>query len=113
MGLKEKLAKMSPDERDFLLRDTPYHLFKKSQFERLEKLLIDFDFIQAKINDIGLQELIDDYKLTSNPESWNELRLIQKALYMLEDINQSPLAIQLNNLLVCANYLPKIQQYRS
>lgn len=63
--LRDRLAKMSPERRQYALETLPSHLAKASQFERLHRLLTDFDFIEAKLLALGIQLLIEDYDLAT------------------------------------------------
>ncbi|MEG4037343.1 hypothetical protein QUA03_26390, partial [Microcoleus sp. S36b_A4] len=60
---KERLGKMSPQKRLYALETLPGHLAESVQGERLHQLLTDFDFIEAKLDAIGVQALIEDYDL--------------------------------------------------
>lgn len=65
--LGERLARMAPDRRRSTLQDLPRHLTQASQASRLRDILINFDFIEAKIIEPGLepQQLIEDYEQAS------------------------------------------------
>ena len=60
---KERLGKMSPQKRLYALETLPGHLAQSVQGERLHQLLTDFDFIEAKLDALGVQALIEDYDL--------------------------------------------------
>jgi len=60
---KERLGKLSPKKRLYALETLPGHLAESVQGERLHQLLTDFDFIEAKLDAIGVQGLIEDYDL--------------------------------------------------
>ena len=60
---KERLGKMSPKKRLYALETLPGHLVESVQGERLHQLLTDFDFIEAKLDAIGVQALIEDFDL--------------------------------------------------
>ncbi|MEG4579789.1 hypothetical protein QUA71_09290, partial [Microcoleus sp. MON1_C5] len=60
---KEGLKKLSPKKRLYALETLPGHLAQSVQGERLHQLLTDFDFIEAKLDAIGVQALIEDYDL--------------------------------------------------
>src|ERR687886_944228 len=66
--LGERLAKMLPERRQYALETLPSHLAKASQFERLHRLLTDFDFIEAKLSALGIQLLIEDYDLVTSSD---------------------------------------------
>jgi WD40 repeat protein len=67
--LGERLAKMSPERRQYALETLPSHLAEASQVERLHRLLTDFDFIEAKLEALGIQPLIEDYDLAISSDS--------------------------------------------
>jgi APAF-1 helical domain len=60
---KERLGKLSPKKRLYALETLPGHLAQSVQGERLHQLLTDFDFIEANLDAIGVQGLIEDYDL--------------------------------------------------
>ncbi|MEG5018495.1 hypothetical protein QUB20_21300, partial [Microcoleus sp. B4-C2] len=60
---KERLGKLSPKKRLYALETLPGHLAESVQGERLHQLLTDFDFIEAKLDAVGVQALIEDYDL--------------------------------------------------
>src|SRR5919199_4955429 len=60
---KERLGKQSPKKRLYTLQTLPGHLAQSVQGERLHQLLTDFDFIEAKLDALGVQALIEDYDL--------------------------------------------------
>jgi len=75
--LKQKFTTMSPERRLYTLETLPTHLGEARQFQRLYRLLTDFDFIEAKLDALGVQALIQDYEFVENAET---LKLIQGAL---------------------------------
>jgi APAF-1 helical domain len=83
---KQRLGKLSPKKRLYALETLPGHLAQSVQGERLHQLLTDFDFIEAKLDAIGVQALIEDYNLASNfemllsPKQTEILNLIQAAI---------------------------------
>ena len=83
---KERLGKMSPQKRLYALETLPGHLTESVQGERLHQLLTDFDFIEAKLEALGVQALIEDYDLARNSdvlvsgEQSETLKLIQGAI---------------------------------
>jgi len=88
--LKRRLANMSPSKRREALQSLPRYLAEASEAQRLQSLLSNFEFIDAKVSALGPQPLIEDYDLafTSdilNSEDWvknksDNLRRIQGAL---------------------------------
>ncbi|MEG4329313.1 WD40 repeat domain-containing protein, partial [Microcoleus sp. herbarium5] len=83
---KERLGKLSPKKRLYALETLPGHLAESVQGERLHQLLTDFDFIEAKLDAVGVQALIEDYDLArvsdvllSEGQTEN-LKLIQGAI---------------------------------
>ncbi|WP_293292749.1 WD40 repeat domain-containing protein [Microcoleus sp. PH2017_13_LAR_U_A] len=83
---KERLGKLSPKKRLYALETLPGHLAESVQGERLHQLLTDFDFIEAKLDAIGVQGLIEDYDLARVSDvllsegQAETLRLIQGAI---------------------------------
>ena len=83
---KERLGKLSPKKRLYALETLPGHLAESVQGERLHQLLTDFDFIEAKLNAVGVQALIEDYDLARVSDvllsegQTETLRLIQGAI---------------------------------
>ena len=77
---------MSPKKRLYTLETLPGHLAESVQGERLHQLLTDFDFIEAKLDALGVQALIEDYDLARNSDvllsegQTETLRLIQGAI---------------------------------
>src|SRR5579859_2204753 len=76
MLLHERLAVMSEELRLNTLENLPSYLADIGQSERLHALLTTYDFLKAKVDAIGVEQLIDDYELTTNAEP----RIIQSAL---------------------------------
>jgi WD40 repeat protein len=83
---KERLGKLSPKKRLYALETLPGHLAESVQGERLHQLLTDFDFIEAKLDAVGVQALIEDYDLARVSDvllsegQGETLRLIQGAI---------------------------------
>ncbi len=84
--LKTRLANMSPSKRREALESLPSYLAEASEAERLQSLLANFDFIDAKVSALVSQPLIADYDLAYNPdillskEKASTLKIIQGAL---------------------------------
>jgi WD40 repeat protein len=62
---KQKLGEMSREKRLYTLETLPRHLVESGQGEKLHQLLTDFDFIEAKLDEFGVQALIEDYDLAT------------------------------------------------
>ena len=83
---KERLGKQSPKKRLYTLETLPGHLAQSVQGERLHRLLTDFGFIEAKLDALGVEALIEDYDLARISEvllsegQTETLRLIQGAI---------------------------------
>ncbi|MEG3950253.1 hypothetical protein QUA02_13965, partial [Microcoleus sp. SVA1_A4] len=83
---KERLGKLSPKKRLYALETLPGHLAESVQGERLHQLLTDFDFIEAKLDAVGVQGLIEDYDLARvsdvllSERQTESLKLIQGAI---------------------------------
>ena len=84
--LKDGLARMSAEKQIYTLETLPRTLAERSKGQRLYQLLTDFDLIEAKLELLGVQALIDDYDLARNydvllsQEQSQTLRLIQGAI---------------------------------
>ncbi|MDT9201351.1 WD40 repeat domain-containing protein, partial [Limnospira sp. PMC 1042.18] len=84
--LKDRLAKIPREDGRWLLETLPGSLWRASQTARLHQLLTDFDFMQAKLAECGVQALIEDYDLAMssdvllNPEQTETLQLIAGTL---------------------------------
>ncbi|NEP62993.1 MAG: WD40 repeat domain-containing protein, partial [Symploca sp. SIO2G7] len=83
---KSRLASMSPDKQRVTLQLLPQKLAQGFSSERFHRLLTDFSFIEAKVDGVGIQPLIEDYDLVRvfdldfSQEARESLRLIQNAL---------------------------------
>jgi WD40 repeat protein len=66
---KRRLAAMPEEKRLYILEAMPSHLAKAGQSERLHEVLTTYAFLKAKVDAIGAEQLIDDYKLTTDTES--------------------------------------------
>ncbi|MEQ9549824.1 MAG: WD40 repeat domain-containing protein [Coleofasciculus sp. G3-WIS-01] len=84
--IRNRLASLSPEKRDYTLKHAPRHLAKAGKAGELYRCLTNFDFIEAKISAVGVQSLVKDYDLAFNPdiilsdEKGKLFRLIQGAL---------------------------------
>ena len=67
---KQQLGKMSRQKRLYNLETLPRHLVESAEWERLYQLLTNFDFIEAKLDEWGVQALIEDYDLPLNSNMW-------------------------------------------
>lgn len=91
-SLKAKLARMPVDQRRSTLQHLAAHLTKAAQIERLQLILTDFEFLEAKIAEFSPQLLIEDYDLALQPNlaisqrNQENLRLIQGALRLSTNI---------------------------
>ncbi|MDT9185740.1 MAG: hypothetical protein P5674_23845, partial [Limnospira sp. PMC 289.06] len=91
----ERLNKFYPEKRRYALEKFPEHLVNTAQTARLQKLLTDFDFIQAKLAEFGVQALIEDYDLAMssdvllNPEQTETLQLIAGTLRLSAHVLES------------------------
>lgn len=89
--LKARLANLPPDKRRDAL-EMPIYLANAREAKRLQSLLTNFDFIDAKISAVSPQLLIDDYELALQPdieiseEIKDNLKLIQSAIRMSANV---------------------------
>ena len=74
----EPLNQMSDEKRAYALESFPTHLAEGGKTKRWRELLINFDFIEAKILALDSQSLIADYDLGPSDETL--LASIQKGL---------------------------------
>lgn len=91
-NLGAKLATMPPDQRQHTLANLPSHLAKAASSERLQSLLTNFDFLEAKISRLTPQQLIEDYDLAWLPtiqiseDARESLKLIQGAIRLSANV---------------------------
>ena len=89
------LAKQSKSDREYLLKHQPRDFIEIGRdFNRYYGWVTDFGFIEAKLNLLGVQPLIEDYDLGRNADVWlseeqtQTLKLIQgtirKSAHVLE-----------------------------
>src|SRR4028118_1276999 len=84
--LKDGLVRISAENQSYTLETLPSSLAERRKGQRLHQLLTDFDFIEAKLELLGAQALIDDYDLARNydvllsEQQSQTLRLIQGAI---------------------------------
>src|SRR5438128_2490765 len=69
MSLYEHLAAMSEEKRLNMLETMPSILADAGQTDRLQTLLTTYDFMKAKVDAIGVEQLIDDYEYTTSAEA--------------------------------------------
>jgi WD40 repeat protein len=106
---------MPVNQRQATLKSLPRYLADALQVDRLQLILRDFEFLQAKINYIGIQDLIEDYDLIhplkADLEQIKILQLIQSAISLSENIldeDKTQLAGQLLGRLLSFD-IPEIQ----
>ena len=81
----ERFCRMSPERQRYTLQTLPTHLADAGQGERLQCVLSNFNFLQAKMEALGLSCMIEDYHLASIPDllssgAAQNLRLTQEAI---------------------------------
>ena len=81
------LAQQSKSEREYLLKHQPRDFVEElREFGRYYRWVTDFGFIEAKLELLGVQALIEDFDLATNsdvllsPEQRQTLKLIQGAI---------------------------------
>src|SRR5687767_2885722 len=80
--LIERLDTMSQERRHYALEALPLHLALADEESALCHLLTTFDFLQAKLNTLGLGPLIEDFEGNERLKSVQDaLRLSQYALH--------------------------------
>jgi WD40 repeat protein len=92
------------------LSELPYHLIKGKRWDDVIQILTDFDFLQTKVETLGHQKLIDDYK-EARLDGFNtsSLREIQEALELSSHVlieDSSQLASQLTGRLLLTENEP-------
>jgi WD40 repeat protein len=94
-NLRRRLVSLSQEMRRYTLNSLPHHLIVSLQTDRLHFVLTDFDFLEAKILDFGVQSLIEDYELALKSnlpisgQKAHSLKLIQDAIRLSKHILQS------------------------
>ena len=89
---KQELGEMSREKRLYTLETLPRHLVESGQGEKLHQLLTDFDFIKAKLDELGAQSLIEDYDLAIDSnllrgqDQSRDVQFIQHAIRKLAPI---------------------------
>jgi WD40 repeat protein len=76
-SLADKLAAMSPEKRLYLLLTLPTHLVNAGQQDRAKIILLDYAFLQAKLDAIDVNALIADCEYLSDDDA---IRLLKSAL---------------------------------
>jgi len=82
----KRLNNMPPEKLLYTLQALPSHLMHANQGMRLNGLLNNFAFMQAKLDAVGLQPLIDDYDLISIPGLITPADLV--GLILIRDVFQ-------------------------
>ena len=99
----ERLQSLPVERRIYSLQTLPIHLAQAQNLKNLRQILTTYDFLQSKVNLIGIASLLSDYSLVKH----EPLQLIQNALrlsaHVLAD-NPSLLAGQLLGRLLNEKY---------
>ncbi|WP_293285448.1 hypothetical protein [Microcoleus sp. PH2017_40_RAT_O_B] len=80
------LGQQCQEERDLLLKYQPKRFAKRGKFGDYYRWMTSFGFIEAKLELLGVQPLIEDYDLARisdvllSPEQTQTLKLIQGAI---------------------------------
>jgi len=116
-SLAERIERLSSEERLYSLQGLPAHLADVGDRERFQRLLTDFDFMQAKVDAFGPEPLIEDYDLLSSydarSDEANSLGLIQGALRLSSQViakDPNQFASQMVGRLLRHEVLPTIRQ---
>ena len=83
---KQELGEMSREKRLYTLETLPRHLVESGQGEKLYQLLTDFDFMEAKLDELGLQALIEDYNLAIDSQLLDGPEQSQTYLYWIQQV---------------------------
>src|SRR2546423_5228280 len=78
MSLYERLAAMPEEKRLNTLENLSSFLVNSGQWDRLYTLLTTYDFLKAKVDAKGLEQLLNDYTLAKNLEVASENRTLQR-----------------------------------
>ena len=78
MSLNERLAALPEETRLDALEHLPSDLADQGKAEGLYTLLTTYDFLQAKVDILGIESLIDDYMLIKRLEVISENRKLQR-----------------------------------
>jgi len=78
-NLEQKLAALPPEKRLYLLVTLPLHLVEAGQRDRAKTILLDYAFLQAKLDTTDVNALIADCGYLAED---NAIRLIRSALSM-------------------------------
>jgi len=78
-ALRDKLAAMPPEKRLYLLVTLPSHLVEAGQRDRAKTILLDYAFLQAKLDATNVNALIADCGYLVEDDA---IRLIWSALRM-------------------------------
>ena len=110
---------VSREKREYALKYLPHLLAEAGMVEKFYSLLTDIDFIQTKINEVGITALIADYQLCwihdlyceseCCLEKANTLRAIQDALCAVVNLQKEAVFAQLV-LQLASNPEPDIQK---
>ncbi|MGB3192251.1 MAG: hypothetical protein WBB43_22830, partial [Limnoraphis sp.] len=107
------LARKTEEDREFVLTELIYHLVENSQFGKVHRFLTDFEFMQAKIEAVGIQALIEDYQRVEHLKTDETLRLLQRTFELSAHVlnqDKNQLASQLWGRLLSYENNPQIQQ---
>jgi hypothetical protein len=109
------LANLSDENQNYALVDLLPHVAETGNYDKLFRFLTNFEFLQAKVQGLGIQNLIEDYdlihQLKANLEQVKILQLIQSAISLSENIldeDKTQLAGQLLGRLLSFD-IPEIQ----
>ena len=83
---RQWLNEMTADERAFVLNSFPRSLAEQGNKERLQQLLTDFVFLEAKVTEYGVQEVLTDYELAKPLFKGKIVVLLQDSLRLLTDV---------------------------
>ena len=96
--LIERIKNVSREKQDYIF-NSPAHFARTTELDKVERILTDYDFIEAKISKLGPRRLVEDYDLVfaKNNPSGGKTKGNYSVLSLIRDaISLSAQALSLN-----------------
>ncbi|XP_046845637.1 apoptotic protease-activating factor 1-like [Xenia sp. Carnegie-2017] len=74
-------------KRDYFFRYLPYHLDSAKEYEELQQLFFNFQWLQQKVKETNLPSLISDFRFLEHPSY--EIKLLKSSLMLSADVIES------------------------